>query len=1031
MSKNYVIDTWDVSDVSTSLKKRTTIDFKNVSIEDLSFEVDSEGLLVISNGVDERKFSDYSSIKYISTVDSNGNSIKTNIISAALVDNYDNVISVAKKGKLSGTKYNDTIVGTENKDKILAGQGNDIIYASHGDDVITGGAGNNVIVYSGEFATDTINLTKKENLKLDLSAYDVENHNFKYSVSGKYMLISVTDKSGNIVGTIKLKNFGKKNVVGAEGSVTLLLSDGKELDLNRESLISFDETNFSLKGKLTGTRFSETIDARNLEKNATISGGAGYNTIYGTNGYTDKITGGNDGNYIVTGAGNKTVKTGKGDDIIKVAGNGQKTIKAGAGDNKIVIDNTGAFGDVVVAEEKVYANNIIKFQKDISDCILIKNGNDLIISDASTNSSLTLKSFYLEGGKYADYSVESDMTIYTGYSNGGMGAVYDPSSSVNATLSGLINATSDYIIGGKGTIVGSSNADKIIANDANTSVKASNDTIKVGKGDDVINAGRGSNSIYFYEGDGVNTVVNGGGTDTLVFKKGTKLSYKVEGNNLVVNYGNGNDAVIIKDYFTKTSVKYIKVGSSKVNISSCYKVVNRGDAASAIKVSSSSLTLLTLKNSLDGNEYTYEIKSNSGSQNMKVEYLENGRLVITGNHLNITAAKGQEDNIVLLGSNNVLDTGDLDDIVRLGYAADGAGRYYCKQSDNNKIYAGSGDDHVVYFGLNNKIDSGAGSADTVMSAVCGTNMKKESISNSETSLASDQVSYNTFNNEIDWFSQGTSGGDCRLFALLKSMSMSKNFSLRDYVTISQANNGYNVTFKNYMGSSNRSCFVSSSALNKFSNAYGDIDVVLVDYAMNQLLSKNEGALVENCDYNEIAMYLFGTYDITVLNRNYDRRTYDQNIFDLWSRYENGAVTNITVGLQADYSDYQLGLITNHAYTLAEYTNDYVTLINPWDSNDKLVLDMNTFYDMEPCVVTYGVDCYDQWIWYHNYDAYSSVDSTPEFDYNNLTEEVIAWTSNGANSDFGVEAVVSTADNITDLVAAYTSSDYQAENAFCA
>ena len=67
-----------------------------------------------------------------------------------------------------------------------------------------------------------------------------------------------------------------------------------------------------------------------------------------------------------------------------------------------------------------------------------------------------------------------------------MGAVYNPSSSVNATLSGLINATSDYIIGGKGTIAGSSNADKIIANDANTSVKASNDDIKSGKGDDVI-----------------------------------------------------------------------------------------------------------------------------------------------------------------------------------------------------------------------------------------------------------------------------------------------------------------------------------------------------------------------------------------------------------------------------------------------------------------------------------------------------------------------------------------------------------------
>ena len=1010
MSKNFVLDTWSVSDESTNLKNKTTIDIQSESIEDLTFSIDEEGLFVVSNGTDERKFKNYSSIKYISTTEGDGSIVTTDIIANALVNN-NNIISTAKKGKLSGTKYNDTIVGTENKDKISAGKGDDVIYSSLGNDTISGGAGKNTVVYSGNFDTDTITLTKNENLKLDLSAYDVLNHDFNYTVSKKFLVIDVTDKEGNVLGTIKLKNFGSKNVVGANGSVTLLLSDGEELDLNKFNLISFDETNFNSKGKLTGTRFAETIDARNLNRNATISGGAGYNTIYGTNGYTDKITGGNDGNYIITGSGTKTVKTGKGTDTIVATGYGQKTIKAGAGNNTIIIDNNSSFGDVIVTEEKVYANNTISFKNDISDCILVKYGNDLIISDAKTNSSVTLKSYYLEGGKYANYTVTNNDKTFS-------------------NIDALVRATSEYIIGGKGTITGSMNADKIVAADADTSVKASNDTIKSGKGNDVINAGRGSNSIYFYEGDGVNTVVNGGGTDTLVFAKGTKLSYRVDGNNLVVDYGNGNDSVIVKDYFTNSSVKYIKVGSTKLNISSCYKFVNRGDSATTIKVSSSALTILTLKDTFEGKDYTYEIKSNSGSQNLKVEYLENGRLVLTGNHIDITAAKEQKDDIILLGSNNSLDTGDLDDIVRLGFATDGSGRYYCKQSDNNKINTGNGDDHVVFYGLNNKINSGAGEYDTVMSAVPGTNMKKESISNSQTSLAADQISYNTLNNKIDWFSQGTTGGDCRLFALLKSMSEGKNFSLSKYVTITQANNGYNVTFNKYRGTSNKTCFVASSALNKYSNAYGDIDVVLIDYAMNQLLAKNEYSLVEDCAYNELAMYIFGNYDITVLNRPYDESNFDSKFYDLWNKYTNGDVTNITVGLQADNSDYKLGIITGHAYSISDLTQDYVTLVNPWDSNDKLTLEMGTFYDMEPCVISYGVDCYDQWIWYNNYNMYQSVSDMTDTDLGSLTEDVLAWTTNCA-VDCGIEAVVSTTDNVANLVAAYMPENFQNENAFCA
>ena len=67
--------------------------------------------------------------------------------------------------KITGTQYNDTING---------GAGNDTIYGTVGNDYISGGAGENTIVYTSlDQLGDTINLTKGENLKIDVSALNV------------------------------------------------------------------------------------------------------------------------------------------------------------------------------------------------------------------------------------------------------------------------------------------------------------------------------------------------------------------------------------------------------------------------------------------------------------------------------------------------------------------------------------------------------------------------------------------------------------------------------------------------------------------------------------------------------------------------------------------------------------------------------------------------------------------------------------------------------------------------------------------
>ncbi len=1021
-NKKYFINWDDPSLVSISGK--TTIYTDKYSFDEMNFVINCDGELEITSSDNKTvRFSKFSSLKYIY----DDNNIKNNLITEGKIINYDNIISVPKKGKLTGTKYSDKIKGTDNIDKIYAGYGDDIIYSSVGNDSISGGFGTNSIIYKDRFDTDTITLTNHENLILDLTYFEKDNTIIKYSVEKGYLILNVF-VSDEHCGTIKLKNFGTKNVVG-NGSVSLLLNDTSPIDLNTFNLLSYDKSKFSTKGVFTGSRFSETIDATGVEHNTTIKGGAGYNIITGTDGYTDKITGGNDGNKITVYSGNKSITTGSGADDIVVegdgthtisAGNGQNNIKvigngktkittgkdndiisvsgnsetttiyAGKGSNTINIDNTnGKFGSVIIKEQNVSALQQIYFKEDLnSDYELYRNGQNLIIKNSITESSLKIEKYFSTSKKTAEYEFYHEGQIYENFSD-------------------LADATKGFIITGKSKINGTDYKDVITGGKGNDKINAGkgDDTINAGKGNDTINAGQDNNKIIFHEGDGNDTIINGGGIDTLVFDKDIELNFQPLKDDLFIFYGE-SDSVRIKDYKSGTSVSYIKIGDNEYSLSEFFKSVSRSYSTHQMTLYNNVTTNLLLNDTFQDKDFNYSLKSLSETpNNITLSYLENGRLVIYGDYVNLAAQSGQDDDIIFIGSYNNIVTGDGDDIVRLGFVIDSTD-YYQQQSNFNTISTDSGSDYVTYYGLYNTIDTGADS-DRVQQTFTLNDIpweKVEKIYNCEDFRITLEYT-NEIDYQVGWYCQGSLGGDCRLFSMLESLSSSKNFKdLSDIVTIKKlSEENYSVTFNNYSGSNNTASVAKSDLVQiidgeKKGYVAGDLDVALIDYALNKLIAENNQSSVMDVDYEILSDYIFGSSVVTYLDPNYESSSeeYKAKLNLLWNAYKNGEINNLTIGTGNTSGSSRIGVVGGHAYSLKEFNSEYVTLINVWDNADKLTLDLDKFYSFLPCAIVYGVDMFqDNSALQSKYKSSSYCSN--EISYDEITGEVVSWM-NSDNSD---------------------------------
>ncbi|MBQ9244930.1 hypothetical protein IJ182_01540 [bacterium] len=219
-----------------------------------------------------------------------------------------------KKNNITGSKQNDIIFGGTLNDTIKSGKGDDEIFAGTGNDVITGGTGFNRLYYSLGDGSDTINLTKNENLDIVLSG-DIDRELLSYKISKNDLIIQYGDDK-----LFTLKNFGTKDVTGALGSVNLYHDNDYILNLRMDRYLPEFNSFSSKKTSYTGTWHSETIDASGYVKAAiqnskgvTINGGAGNDFIIGSN-YNDTLNGGSGNDEITGGNGTNTINGGNGSD---------------------------------------------------------------------------------------------------------------------------------------------------------------------------------------------------------------------------------------------------------------------------------------------------------------------------------------------------------------------------------------------------------------------------------------------------------------------------------------------------------------------------------------------------------------------------------------------------------------------------------------------------------------------------------------------------------------------------------------------
>ncbi len=342
--------------IYTSGAGRTTLDFSSTT---LTAHTKTDAAPIGSNYTCRKSGNDL----IIEFADSNDSSIK--IYKFFTVKNQEFILKTAagefnlkdqailfegyedKKNNLTGSAIADYMIGANLNDTLKGGAGNDTIIGNKGNDVITGGTGTNTVIYNKGDGSDTINLTKGENLIIKLDGYSsADTASLSYSVVKNDLVISGNDTK------ITIKNFGKKDVTTATGSVNLYINGTLVHDLRNDIFLP-EYTTFTAKKKsYTGTWHSETIDARALDnvyiankKGASINGGAGNDLIYGSK-YNDTLKGGAGNDIIYGGYGKNSIDGGSGSDTYHLF---TKTGTLSEYENSVIKDTGKTAGDVDTA----------------------------------------------------------------------------------------------------------------------------------------------------------------------------------------------------------------------------------------------------------------------------------------------------------------------------------------------------------------------------------------------------------------------------------------------------------------------------------------------------------------------------------------------------------------------------------------------------------------------------------------------------------------------------------------------------------
>ena len=572
---------------------------------------------------------------------------------------------------LNGGAGDDEITGSKYSDTIIGGVGDDKLYGGDGNDVITGGTGKNTIFYAVGDGNDIINLTKGEQLTLQMDSY----YSIEVAKNGKDVLIYTTSAKDEY---ITIKNLAVKDVTNdksktkADESYVKLVSGSGTVDLRSYVYEKTTNKNF------TGTWLNDKIDAseavltktvkvgrkkQTVEKVATdkglvLNGGAGNDSITGTK-YSDTIIG---------GVGNDTIEGGKGNDVI-TGGTGENTIVYHTGDGNDVINLTKG-EKFTLKMDSYYRIEIAKNKKDVliyttsakNEYITIKN---LAVKDITNDATKTKEDeSYVKivsgSGNIEDlrrYLFEKKITDNTNFTGTWL---RDKIDATGATLYKDKKNTVEKDVTDKGLVLnGGAGDDEIYGSKYS-------DTIYGGIGNDYISGGKGNDKIYGGAGD--DNITGGEGNDLLYGDAGDDRIFGDVGNDTIYG-GAGKDTIGGGD-----GDDYLDGGADD-------DIIDGGSGNDTIYGGAGKDTI----GGEEGNDYL-----DGGADD---DYIEGGagNDTILGGAGNDTIRGGNGDDLIYGGAGNDEIYGDAgDDTI---YAGDGDDTIYAF-FDKNLIFAGKGNDKI-------------------------------------------------------------------------------------------------------------------------------------------------------------------------------------------------------------------------------------------------------------------------------------------------------------------------------------------------
>ena len=317
-----------------------------------------------------------------------------------------------------GKAGNDSIYGGNGNDTLYGGEGDDSLYADAGNDVLTGGAGNDMLVGgAGEDVLDG----GEGNDRLYGGNANVHSvgGNDTYIFGRGYGVDTIrdTDTTAGNLDVIKMKeDINPEDILvkRTENNLELIVKGTSDKLIVEDYFSPYYGYSYNdptkMVNKVEEVRFTDgTVwDVEYVCKAAlTTTGSEGSDYLTGFDDQNDKISGlaGDDtiygyaGNDVLTGgAGNDTLVGGEGEDVLD-GGEGNDYMEGGVGNDTYTFGRNSG-NDVIFENDSTPDNkDKVVFGEEQLKLIFSRSGNDMRISLAETDDTLTIRSWY-EGSEH-------------------------------------------------------------------------------------------------------------------------------------------------------------------------------------------------------------------------------------------------------------------------------------------------------------------------------------------------------------------------------------------------------------------------------------------------------------------------------------------------------------------------------------------------------------------------------------------------------------------------------------------------------